>query len=220
MRTPLIIFGTGDLAQLANYYFSIDSNFEVVAFTVDKAYMHETAFEGKPLIAFEDVEKEYDPKKFQMFVAIGYAQLNKLRTLKCTQAKSKGYNLVSYISSKCSYLSQFPCGENCFILEDSTIQPFVKIGDNVTLWSGSHVGHHSTIESNNFIAPHAVISGHCVIKPNCFIGLNSTIGNGVTIAKENLIGAGSVVIKNTLDEAVIVPARSTLLNKKSSEIKL
>jgi acetyltransferase-like isoleucine patch superfamily enzyme len=59
-----------------------------------------------------------------------------------------------------------------------------------------------------------------VIKPNCFIGLNSTIGNGVTIAKENLIGAGSVVIKNTLDEAVIVPARSTLLNKKSSEIKL
>lgn len=221
MKTKkLIIFGTGDIAQLAKYYFDIDSLYEVVGFTVDKDYCLSSTFENLPLVAFEDIEKKFSSNEFEMFIALSYAQMNKLREIKYLKAKEMNYKIASYISSHCSYLSQFSPGDNAFILEDNTIQPYVKIGNNVTLWSGNHIGHHSTIESHNFISSHVVISGHCVVEPNCFIGVNATVGHQVTIAKETLVGAGAIITKSTEEASIYVPAKSIKLEKKSSVIKL
>lgn len=216
----IIIFGTGDIAQLANYYFEKDSEHEVIAFTVNKNYIAGATFENKPVIAFEEVAKKYPSKEYKMFIALSYANMNKIREAKYNEAKQNGYQLVSYISSKCSNFSQFPIGDNCFILEDNTIQPFVKIENNVTLWSGNHIGHHSTIASHNFISSHVVISGHCIINSNSFIGVNATLGHKVEIGRENIIGAGSIITKSTGFGEVYVPARSIKLDKLSSEIKL
>ena len=139
---------------------------------------------------------------------------------KYNEAKAKGYELVSYISSKCTYLSQFEAGDNCFIFEDNTIQPFVKIGSNVTIWSGNHIGHHSVIENHNFISSHVVISGHCHIKSYTFLGVNSTIGHKVVIEEGTLLGAGVVTTKNTEVNGVYVPQKSILIDKKSNEINM
>jgi sugar O-acyltransferase (sialic acid O-acetyltransferase NeuD family) len=216
----LILFGTGDIAQIANYYFDIDSEHDVAAFTVDKQYIKSDSFENKPLVAFEEITKKFPPKEFKMFIAMSYAKMNKVRAEKFQLAKSLGYELVNYISSRCSYLSQFKPGENCFIFEDNTIQPFVKIGNNVTLWSGNHIGHHSEIQDDNFISSHVVLSGHCVIESNCFLGVNATIAHRVRIARETLVGAGAIITKDTVEKGVYVPAKSILLDKKSDEIKL
>ncbi len=216
----LIIFGSGDIAQIADYYFKIDSDHEVVAFTVNKQYIKEPTLDGRPVVPFEDIEKTYPPSQFKMFIAISYAGLNKIRAAKYNEAKAKGYELVSYISSHCTYLSQFPCGDNCFIFEDNTIQPFVKIGNNVTLWSGNHIGHHSTIHDHNFISSHVVISGHCTIGSYCFLGVNSATHHWVNIAPETILAAGATVSKDTDKQDVWVPARSVKLDKKSDEIKL
>lgn len=216
----IIIFGTGDIAQIANYYFEIDSPYEVVAFTVDKSFISQNSFEGKPLVAFEDVIEKYPPSKFKMFIALSYAKMNKIREQKYFEAKQKGYELVSYVSSKCTYLSQFKHGDNCFIFEDNTIQPFVKIGNNITLWSGNHIGHHSQIHDHNFISSHVVISGHCIIESNCFLGVNSTVGHQVKIAKETLLGAGATISKDTEEKAIYVPARTVKLDKRSNQIEL
>ncbi|MCC6253175.1 MAG: acetyltransferase [Bacteroidia bacterium] len=216
----LIIFGTGDIAQIAKYYFDIDSDFEVCGFTVDKQYCASESYEGLPLVPFEGIETVYPPADYYLFVALSYAQMNKLREQKFNEAKGKGYRIASYISSKCSYLSQFKAGENAFIFEDNTIQPFVKIGDNVTLWSGNHIGHHSVIESHNFISSHVVISGHCTIESYCFLGVNSTLAHKVKIAKGTLLGAGVVISKDTEEDGVYVTNRPLKLDKKSFEIKL
>ncbi|NIK72517.1 sugar O-acyltransferase (sialic acid O-acetyltransferase NeuD family) [Thermonema lapsum] len=216
----IVIFGTGDIAQIAKYYFEIDSPYQVVAFTVDKDYIQEVQFEGLPIYPFEEIERHFPPNEYEMFIALSYANMNKLRALKFQQAKEKGYRLVSYVSSKCTYLSQFNCGENCFIFEDNTIQPFVKIGDNVTIWSGNHIGHHSRIAAHNFISSHVVISGHCVLESYCFLGVNSTIGHNVTIAEGTLVGAAAVITKDTEPYSVWVPPRSVLLDKKSTDLKL
>jgi len=219
--SKLILFGTGDIAQIANYYFAIDSDHDVACFTVDQAFLNSnTAFEGKPVVAFEEVVKKYPPSEYKMFIALSYSKMNKLREQKYFEAKAKGYELVSYVSSRCTYLSQYQPGDNCFIFEDNTVQPFVKIGNNVTLWSGNHIGHHSVIEDHNFISSHVVISGHCKVKSNCFIGVNATIGHRVTIARETLVGAGVILSKDTVEQGVYVPARSVLLDKKSSDIQL
>lgn len=214
----LIIFGTGDIASIANYYFSIDSEHEVVAFTVNKDYMTNSEFEGKPVVAFEEIEREFPSTQYKMFIALSYSKLNKIRAQKYSEAKQKGYELVSYISSKCSYMSQYKCGDNCFIFEDNTIQPFVKIGSNVTLWSGNHIGHHSEIKDHNFISSHVVISGHCEVDEYCFIGVNTTVHNNVKIARENLIAAGCIIAKSTSEKDVWLPARSTKSDKKSDEL--
>ena len=216
----IVIFGLGDIAQIANYYFKIDSNFKVVAFTVDREFINDSHFEGLPVIPFDELLTKYPPSKFKLFIAVSYTNLNKVREKKYFESKEMGYELVSYVSSKCTYLTQYEHGDNCFIFEDNTIQPFVEIGNNVTLWSGNHIGHHSIIHDHNFISSHVVVSGHCIINSNSFIGVNSTLGHKVIIGRENIIGAGSIITKSTKDYEVYVPAKTMKLEKSSAAIKL
>jgi len=216
----LVIFGAGDIARLAHYYFTHDSEHEVVAFTVDEEYRQGDEFLNLPLVAFEGVAASHPPQEHKMFVALSYARMNKLRAEKYYLAKERGYELASYISSRCSFLTDQPTGDNCFILEDNTIQPFVKIGNDVTLWSGNHIGHDAVIEDHCFLASHIVVSGYVRIRSNCFIGVNATLRNSITIAPETLIGAGAIIMKDTVEQGVYLPERSKLFAKKSSEIEL
>jgi len=216
----LVIFGTGDIGRLAHYYFTHDSPHEVVAFTVDRTYRQGDTFLSLPLVDFEEVVDRYPPAEYQMFIAISYARMNRVRASKYAQAKALGYKLASYVSSRCTFLTEYEVGDNCFILEDNTIQPFVRIGNNVTLWSGNHIGHESTIGDHVFIASHVVVSGHCNIGPYCFIGVNATLRNSVTVAPETLIGAGAIIMKNTVEKGVYLPQRAELFYKKSDEIEL
>tara|TARA_B110001452_G_scaffold101360_1_gene84098 strand:- start:3972 stop:4631 length:660 start_codon:yes stop_codon:yes gene_type:complete len=216
----LILFGKGSYAQIAKDYFNNDSDYKVVAFTLDKEYIDDDNYEGLPMVAFENLETTYPPSEYYIHIALSYTEMNKLRAKKHKEAKLKGYTLPSYVSSKCSYMSKIQCGDNCFIFEDNTIQPYVKIGDNVILWSGNHIGHHSEIKSNNFISSHVVISGKCVIEEHCFLGVNSSIAHGVTIAPETLLGAGVSISKNTDEKGVYVSARTVKLDKKSDEVSL
>jgi sugar O-acyltransferase (sialic acid O-acetyltransferase NeuD family) len=216
----LVIFGSGDIARLAHHYFTRDSDHEVIAFTVDEQYRQGDTFLDLPLVPFEEVVGAYPPSEYKMFVALSYAGMNKLRAKKYRQAKQYGYELVSYVSSRCSFLTDHPIGDNCFILEDNTIQPFVKIGNNVTLWSGNHIGHDAVIEDHCFLASHIVVSGYVRIRNNCFIGVNATLRNSITIAPETLIGAGAVIMKDTVEKGVYLPPRAELFIKKSDEIEL
>ncbi|SRR6266496_6106596 len=216
----LVVFGAGDIARLAHYYFASDSEHEVIAFTVDKQYCEGNEFLGLPLLAFEQLAERYPPSEYKMFVALSYARMNKLRAEKYHQAKRCGYELVSYVSSRCSFLTEHPIGDNCFILEDNTIQPFVKIGNNVTLWSGNHIGHDAVIEDHCFLASHIVVSGYVHIHNNCFIGVNATLRNSITIAPETLIGAGAIIMRDTVEQGVYLPERAKLFAKKSTEIEL
>jgi sugar O-acyltransferase (sialic acid O-acetyltransferase NeuD family) len=216
----LIVFGTGDIAKLAHYYFSCDSEYEVTAFTVDKEYMTGDVFLGLPVVDFEKIVDRCPPETHKIFIALSYAKMNRIRAQKYYKAKELGYELATYVSSRCAFLTDKPVGDNCFILEDNTIQPFVEIGNNVTLWSGSHIGHDSVIEDHCFIAPCVVISGHVHIHKYCFIGVNATLRNSITIAPETLIGAGAIIMKDTVEKGVYIPQSAQLLGKKSDKIKL
>ena len=219
-KNKIIIFGVGTYAEIINQYLTDDSEYEVVAFTLDDEYIKEDTYLGLPMVPFSKVENIYSPKDYFMHVGLSYTNLNHLRKDRYYEAKNKGYMLPTYISSKATVLTKYPIGDNCFIFEDNTIQPFVKIGSNIILWSGNHIGHHGEIESHNFISSHVVISGQCLIKSNCFIGVNSTVANGVTIETENLIGVGSYISKNTKPKSVYVPPRSVKLDKTSDQFKL
>ena len=216
----LVIFGAGDIARLAHHYFTHDSSHEVAAFVVDRDYRSGDSFLGLPLADAEDMATRFPPADFEMFVALSYAKTNALRAEKYANAKAAGYRLASYVSSRCTYLAQEPPGDNCFILEDNTIQPFVRIGSNVTMWSGNHIGHDSTIEDHCFIASHVVVSGHVRVGTRSFIGVNATLRNDITIAPESIIGAGAVIMKDTRPKGVYLGERAKLFSKSSDEIEL
>jgi sugar O-acyltransferase (sialic acid O-acetyltransferase NeuD family) len=216
----LVIFGAGDIARLAHHYFTHDSEHEVVAFVVDRQYRTADTFLGLPVVDAEDVTQRFPPAEFDLFVALSYAKTNAVRADKYAFAKAAGYRLASYGSSRCTYLAQTPPGDNCFILEDNTIQPFVTIGSNVTLWSGNHIGHDSTIEDHCFIASHVVVSGHVRVGTRSFVGVNATLRNNITIAPETIVGAGAVIMKDTRPKGVYLAERAKPFPKSSDEIDL
>ena len=219
MKIPLVIFGSGDIAQLAHYYFSTDSAYEVVAFTVDANYIKESEFCGLPVVAFEDVAENYPPDTYDFFVALSYSKLNAVRREKFLSAKEMGYKLVSYISSRASVLNEERIGENCFIFEDNTIQPFVTIGNNVTLWSGNHIGHHSIIHDHTFIASHVVISGGVEIGEQCFVGVNATLRDHIKVGDRCVIGAGALLLTDAEPEGVYLGSATERAKVPSTRLR-
>lgn len=200
----VVIFGEGKIAEVVYFHFKNDSPYEVVAFTADAKYISKEKLFGLPVIPFEDVEDRFPPNDFKMFIAVGYQQLNELRARKYFEAKGKGYKLASYVCSRTTNFGEVEIGDNCLILENNAIQPGAKIGNNVTLWSGNHIGHHSEICDHCFLAGQVVVSGNAKIGPYCFIGVNATIGHSIEIGERNLIGAGTLITKSTEPGSVFI----------------
>jgi sugar O-acyltransferase (sialic acid O-acetyltransferase NeuD family) len=193
----LVILGAGDFARIACVYFSSDSRYRVAAFTVDDQYVTADSLLGRPVIPYSYIRERYSPETHDMFVAIGFKRLNRARAEAYARAKASGYNLATYVSSKTSHCGEWSVGDNCFILEQNVIQPFVQIGNNVVLWSGNHLGHDAVIDDHVFISSHVVLSGRTHVGAYCFVGVNACVKQGVSIAPGCLIGAGAVILKNT-----------------------
>ena len=196
MSKPLVIFGSSEMAELASFYFTHDSDRKVVAFTVDDAYVEEVQFNGLPMVPFSEVAKCYPTDTYDMHVALSYAKLNRLRQEKYEQAKTAGYALASYVSSRSVFWPDLEMGDNCFVLENQTIQPTVRIGSNVMIWSGNHVGHGTEIGDHTYIASHVVISGHCKIGQRNFFGVNSTLRDFCKIGDDCFVAMGASVTRD------------------------
>ena len=198
----LVIVGDSAFAEIAFEYFDADSDYEVVGFAVEAAYLKRSELNGLPVVAFESLEQYFAPAEHEVYVATVYTQLNRLRARLAAEAKARGYGLASYISSRAFVWRNVKLGEHCFIFEDNTVQPFVTIGDNVVLWSGNHIGHHTTVQDNCFISSQVVISGFCTIGANSFLGVNATLANNLSLGRDNWIGPNTAVMKDTADGAL------------------
>jgi sugar O-acyltransferase (sialic acid O-acetyltransferase NeuD family) len=216
---PVLIFGAAEIAEVAHFYFTRDTSIPVAGFTVDAAYLKESRFCGLPVVPFEEAHTAFAPGAHDLFVALSYAKINAVRAQKCAEGKARGYRLASYVSSKASVWDGFQAGENCFILEDNTIQPFVRIGNNVTLWSGNHIGHHSTIHDHCFISSHVVVSGGVDIGEACFIGVNATLRDHIRIGEKCVIGAGALILADASPEGVYIGPATERSRVPSSRLR-
>ena len=201
-KNKIVIFGTNDFAELAHYYITNDTSLEVVGFTVHEPYLKNNYYQPRrsqikyPVVPFENIGQHYSPEDVLLFAPMAGVKMNKARKSVYLEGKQKGYEYYSYISSKATVCHN-EIGENCFILEDNTLQPFTTIGNNVVLWSGNHIGHHGIIEDHVFFTSHVVLSGHCHVKERAWFGVNSTIRDGITIEEGSLIAMGSMITKST-----------------------
>lgn len=216
----LILLGDGLFAEIAHEYFTHDSDYEVVAFAVEREYLKKDRFQDLPVVPFEELEQHYAPAEHSVYAALVYTQLNRLRTRLADAAKAKGYPLASYVSSHAFVAKSASIGEHAFVFEDNTIQPRVTIGRNNVLWSGNHIGHHSTLGDNVFTSSHVVVAGGVTIRDNCFLGINATIVNDVTIGEDVWLGPATTITRDVAPNTVWRPAKSDVHPKSAHELFL
>ncbi len=186
----IVLFGAGKIAEVVRTYMEHDEQYRVVAHCVDREWLKGDRCNGVPLIAFDEVETYYPPESYGMFVAIGYHDLNAARAKRCAAARQKGYELVSYVSSR-SWPGQgsFAHGDNCLVLDNATIQPGAFLGDNASIWSSVVVGHHSRVGDNAWIAAGASLGGDAEIGYSVFVGLNATVAHNVRVGDRCFLGS-------------------------------
>lgn len=217
--TKLVIVGCGSTAALAHYYLSLDSAHEVVAFAADRDHIHEaTRFRDLPLVPLDEVDSRFPPEEHAMFVAVGYGRVNRFRAEKCEQGRALGYQLISYVSTRASVWPDLEMGDNCFVMPDVIVEPFVCLGSDVILWNGSHVSHDSVIGDHCFLSSQSVVGGHVRIGPYCFVGVNAAVRDKVTIAEACVVGAGAVVLRNTQPREVLSGHGARLLDVPSNRL--
>lgn len=218
MADKLIIVGDSLFAEIAHEYFAYDSDYEVVAFSVSQDHMTRSEFHGLPVVPLERLRDELDPAAHDVYAAITYGDVNRLRARLAQEAKAQGFGLASYVSSRAFVWRNVELGEHCFVFEDNTIQPFVKVGSNVVMWSGNHIGHHTTIGDNVFIASHAVISGSVHVGDNSFVGVNTTVVNDIAVGQDNWLGPHVVITRETEPNSFWRPARSDRREQTTLEL--
>ena len=213
----VVIFGTGELAQRIFFYLK-DSDDQVIAFCANKSKIDKEELLGLPVIAFENIKETFPPTEFSMFIALAYSEMNKKRTKFFNEAKNKGYELYSFVHPSTKIWDEFEMGENCFILANNVIQPFVKIGNNVLIGSNNLISHNTTIGDNCFITSNVTMGGHITMGKNCFVGLSATINQRIRIGDECIIGAGTIISKDINDKEVYAENSSKKLPQSSEHI--
>ena len=220
MKRKLIIFGITELAQLAHYYFTNDSNYEVVAFTLNHDYIKSDRFLDLPIVPFEEIENVYPPDSFEMYIAIGYTNVSEMRKEKYFEAKAKGFSLASYVSSKSTSWPSLKVGDNTFIMEDNTIMPFCEIGSNILIFVNNILSHHTVFKDHITITSHCAIGGNSIVEEQAFFGLNCTTRSNLTIGKGAIIGAAANVLKNVDPYSVMLGNPAKASGQDSRDIKI
>lgn len=217
MKKKLIIFGTGKIAEVVYHCFLEAAEYQVIGFTCDQRYKYLDTFLGLPVISFEDLSEHWSPSEHACFVALGYQDINKLRTEKVLAVKAKGYQLASYIASDLKYASSIEVEEHCFIMSGVNLQPCCFIGQNTFLWSGATIGHHAMVGANCWVTSGVNIAGNATIGDGSFLGINSTISNDVVIGSECFLGANVLVTKKLPDETVVIEPPSQMFRLKTND---
>jgi sugar O-acyltransferase (sialic acid O-acetyltransferase NeuD family) len=204
----LVIVGAGRFAEVAFECFEADSPYEVAGFAVERPFLREDRLLGRPVVVFEDLGRTFPPDVHEVYVAVTYTELNRLRTRLLDAAKRAGYRPATYVSTDALVWRNVEVGEHCFVLAGVVVDPHATIGSNVILWSGSRIGHHSRVRDNVFLSIGAVVAGLCDIGPNAFIGANAVVITNVAVAKDCWIGPSATVLRDTAEGEFIRAPKS------------
>jgi acetyltransferase-like isoleucine patch superfamily enzyme len=211
----IVVFGAGDIAQVATVYLQRHSEHRIVAYTVDAQFLTSDRFCGKPIVPWETLESVFPPSQVQLLGPLSFRRMNQFRRDRYLEGKARDYSFISFVHPSCHVYTEH-IGENCFILEQNVIQPFARIGNNVMMWSGNHIGHHSVIGDHCFISSQVGLSGSVMIGELCFLGGQVGIGAGVVVGKSCFFGERTVVVRESVPDGSVYLAQTSPRSKHDS----
>lgn len=200
----LIIYGNGQMARMFVHFARLE--YEVVAFTVDRAVLADNFIEDIPVIPFEEIKIRYPPTEHCLITAVGYLEMNNLRARKYQEGLTKGYSFANYVHSSVVRHPNVSMGFNNVILDHVAIHPYTRLGNSIFICSNASIGHGCSIGDNCWITSGVSIGGETVIGDSSFLGINSTIGDNIRIERQCFVGANTLVFRNTKAEEVYISA--------------
>lgn len=199
----LIVFGTGKAALVASFYLDRFSDDFVVGYTVDDAYVDSDTFNGKPLVPWSELEQRFPPSQVHLLGPVTAARLNSLRRDRFHEGKQRGYSFASFVHPESQNHANV-IGENCFILDSCTIQPYVRIDDNVIVWSKTIIGHHSRVEEGCFLSSLVGVGGSVHVGRESYLGGFCSTGTGIILGARSVLLNGAFVSRDGPDDSVYV----------------
>lgn len=188
-KLGVVVIGASSFASLLSAYIKEFTEWEIVAYAVDKEYALDESFCGRPLLALEAVSEMYPPESFSAFVAVGYNQMSDIRKKLFMHTKSLGYQILSFIhpTALCYAKSM---GEGNIMLEGSSVSMRCSVGDGNVLFNNCSIAHDVSVGDFNTFCAGSIVAGEVNIEDNCFLGIGSTVRNGVRLAPYTFIGMG------------------------------
>lgn len=203
-KKNVIILGTGTAAAVAAQMFDEGTSHTVAGFAVDESYKTSDIHLSKPLYSLEYVLKSFSAQQYEIFIAIGYRNLNDIRKEKCEIVWRHGFNSPSLIHPNVHLPLDFVYGQNCLIMSGACIHPCVEIGDNNFIWGGATLSHHVRVESDCWFTAGSTVAGNTQIGSGNFLGASSIIINDLTIGDNCFVGAGALVSKSLGSQSVVL----------------
>lgn len=214
MKSKIIVFGIARLSEVITTFLEKESDYTIAGYCIESEFMNNDTdtFMGRPVVAFELLEGRFPPNEFKLFVAVGN---NYVRKRIFTESKQKGYSMVSHITESVTHWDDLVYGENVLISGISSLQPFVKVGDNTIIF-GSKIGHHSTVGDHVMLSC-STIGGGVKIGDYSFLGLDSAVQHDTVIGEKNIIGMGCNISHNTKSNEVYSTKNSTTKRSVAAE---
>lgn len=216
----VVIYGNGQVAELAMARFVSDSPYRVVGFTVDRAFVRQPQLHGLPVVPFDEAEQRFAPDRVRMFVAVGPTQCNRIRADRFEQARRRGYRFASYVSSRAYVADGAVLGENAAIGEGVIVHPFVRLGDNVHIGTASVISHHCVLADHCFLAVGCLLAGNVKVGARSFLGARATVRDHVTIGEASVVGTGVTLLRSIAPASVLVAPEPVLLPVDSASVRL
>jgi UDP-N-acetylglucosamine acyltransferase len=113
--------------------------------------------------------------------------------------------------------SRLVVGQRCRIREGATLNlgtegggGVTRVGDDVLIMTGAHVGHDAQIGNRVILVNHVAIAGHCVLGDDVIVGGLSGVHQFVRIGQGAIIGAVTMVTNDVIPYGLVQAPRGEL----------
>jgi sugar O-acyltransferase (sialic acid O-acetyltransferase NeuD family) len=214
MKNPVIIIGTGSLAQLALETLQ-RNDILVYGFLAEKELPQTNEINHIPILG--NIEKEGNylqtiGKNYAIFVAI---EQTTSRQQYIKQLSSQDPNIfINLVHPSAQLATSAKLGLGNLIDAGATISPDISLGNHCHIYKQVAIEYGAKIQNFVHIGSGSIIGEQATIEENVFIGPGSTIIAGIHIGKGARIGAGSVVLESVKEKEVVLgnPAQPVKLN--------
>lgn len=214
----VVIISTGTAAEVLAYYIDHMSDYNLVGFAVDRAFLREEEFLGRPVTAWDEISTRFPPGQAKLIGPPTYARLNAFRRDRYVEGKAMGYEFASYVHPGSVIMTE-DIGDHCVILHGVTVLPRTRICDNVVIWCDTHVGHHCVIGAHTFLSAQVGIAGNTTIGEECYLAGKVGVTNGRRIGDRCAIMNAALVKDNVSDDSVVVGPDAITKRFSSDRIK-
>lgn len=181
---------------------------DVAAFVIDAEFLTpgSTHFEGRPLVALEDLPGRFEPAAHDAIVAVGYAGMNALRADRHSALKAMGYSMASYVHSSVLLHRGVRIGEGAIIYDHVALHAGAIVGDGAFIASNASLGHDAVVGDFGWINSGATLAGHARLGARCFLGVGACVADAVHLGDATYVGANTLVNRDTTPGSVLVSA--------------